>query len=196
MNIARANEALTNIACDLLVLGVPATKDPANDLEQALSGLGTLLAKDIADTLVEDEFKGKAGETHTLPTYGRIPATRVLIVGLGEGGTEDVRIAAGQAAFTARDRGAQDVVLDLGDMDSTAANAAMIGFGIGNYRFDRYKPEDDRKARTESLRFIGDVDLSEIEIARSTAAVALRISAEELAVSAADRILGRELAAR
>ena len=96
---------------DVLVLGRYADPTrPAPEmvaLDKKLDGL-------LSTVLATEKFEGKAGQVAHFYTGGRIPAGRVMVVGLGpkkSGDAESVRRAASTGARRARDLGAQSVAV-------------------------------------------------------------------------------------
>ncbi|MGH2811409.1 MAG: leucyl aminopeptidase, partial [Actinomycetota bacterium] len=106
-------------------------------------------------------FTGAAGMNTTLPTMGRIPASTVMVVGLGKPDEVDhdrVRRAAGVVAR--QSGGYQTVALDLADGVRGGAPATVEGFVLGSNWFSRYrsKAEDSRVDRLIVLgRGDGDI---------------------------------------
>jgi len=114
-----------------------------------------------------ERFEGKPGQELQLATLGRIPAARVLLVGLGprraagealaRDGFEPLRMAAGQAGRAAVKAGARALALALpdglpGDVPA-AARAAAEGALLGGYHFLRYKTETKKAPqRLEKVR--------------------------------------------
>jgi len=153
MNIRCTTESATELNCDLLAIGVPKDSVAAavTSLEDAFGGA-------LATTLEGDEFKGEPGQTASYPTFGNIGAPRLLLVGIGDGDASGIQAAAGQAGSFARKSGAETVGLALGGLDAATTQRAIEAFAVGNYRFDKYKAETDRKARAAELVFVGDAD--------------------------------------
>jgi leucyl aminopeptidase len=147
-------------ACDLLALCVrenPFTGDPrAKAVDKALKGL-------VAKCAMEEEFKGRDGQQLLLHTHGKLPARRLLLLGIGreKGGDQrgdrggdrtgdadlDVlRQAGARAVRAARAAGSRTLGLafpQLGDLAgiSLQARALAEGAHLGAYRFDRYLKE-------------------------------------------------------
>ena len=98
--------------------------------------------------LIEDgQIKGKSGEFTTIHTFGRLPAKRVVVAGLGKQDAfnlDRVRgIAADLARFLQRGNGARaaSVVFGAGagGLDPERAAQAMTeGARLGTYRFNRH----------------------------------------------------------
>ncbi len=141
--------------CDLLILPVfesdlAGGKDVSAALLSADEALGGLLSS----TAAEEDFTGKADQTFTFNTHGKIGARRVVLVGLGnrqKPETELLRLACGLAAKTALKLGAAALALCLPEEGELAGvlQAAAEGLLLGLYRFDRYKTGDKAKARPE-----------------------------------------------
>ncbi len=136
--------APNTIAADTLVLERYAGEDrlgpESRRVDGALRGLLGLALRD-------QRFEGRVAEVADVHTGGRLPAKRVLVVGLGPRGdctAEVLRRAAAAAARRARDLGAASVaiaVLGGGTRGlDLAARAQATGEGalLGLYRFDRY----------------------------------------------------------
>ena len=128
----------------VLILGLTEEeKSPSALLMAADSALGG----EIVRMRKNGEIRGKAGETTLLPTYGRLPARFVLLVGLGkaEGLTsESLRKASGSAASVLRSRNLSEAVttLALGAKDPAADTEAVVeGTLLSLYRFENYKSE-------------------------------------------------------
>ncbi len=109
----------------------------------------------LGHLLEEEEFKGKAGTTVEIPSFNKLGRRWLLIVGLGSGSTEDLRHAAGVAGDFARKKGARALDLSFGASQTEPegwVRSMVEGAIAGNYRFDRYKPETERKPPTKYLR--------------------------------------------
>lgn len=108
----------------------------------------------ISQLIREGELKGKAGEFALIHTFGRMPATRVIVAGLGkreEFALDKVRALAGNVArYLRRLRIDEYVTITHGagvaGLDPEAcAQAIAEGTVLGLYEFTRHKrPEDDR----------------------------------------------------
>jgi leucyl aminopeptidase len=122
----------------------------------ATGAVDKTLGGQIRRLIADGDFKGKAQETALLYTDGKVPAKRVLVVGLGkeeEFGLEAIRVAAATAARRVRDlrlkrfstivHGGGRGGLDLAD----AAQAVVEGTELALYEFKELKtePEDDPK---------------------------------------------------
>ncbi len=130
---------------DLIVVnlfeGVEMPEGATGAVDQAMSGA-------IRELIADGDFQGKRGEIVVLYPRGAIPASRVVVVGLGsqEGFTlESVRHAAAAAARKARDLGVKSfssIVHGAGAGDlalAEAAQAVVEGTILGLYRYQELK---------------------------------------------------------
>jgi len=132
-SIHATSDNLSTLTADALILGV--TEDgaisPHGQLDDdALAALSALAAK--------LEPSGAVGATTVLPGMG-LAAQRVVLVGLGDGSTADLRLAAGSAARECGKDPASVVIAIEADDHGTAALAA--GALMGAYRFTDYKSD-------------------------------------------------------
>ncbi|MCK7521185.1 MAG: hypothetical protein MZV64_27620 [Ignavibacteriales bacterium] len=81
MNIKVKQGNLTECSCDVLVVNLfEGVKEPSG----ATGAVNKALDNIISSYIIEKEgFKGKLNETYVIPTYGKIKADKVLLVGLG-----------------------------------------------------------------------------------------------------------------
>jgi leucyl aminopeptidase len=124
-------------------------------LDHALAGHLSRAAK-------EERFRGKADQSLLLHTMGRLPATRLMLLGLGSragagaiagAGFEPLRMAAGKSARTAVKAGASRLAIALPEelAPAGAARAAVEGALLGAYRFDRYRSEERDEPRLREV---------------------------------------------
>jgi leucyl aminopeptidase len=106
----------------------------------------------IAELLKTEEFKGKSNTTALIHTFGRLPAERLVLVGLGkqkEFSIEKLRQASAVSASFARDKGFKTAVTSLHLHDVPDAGAEQVGQALTEsallalYRFGKYKTEKD-----------------------------------------------------
>jgi leucyl aminopeptidase len=141
------NLSLTNIKCDLLVVNLfEGVKVPGGATGVADKALGGQIQKLIK----LKEIDGKLKSATLIHTFGKIPADRVVVVGLGKKedfGLEKVRTAAARAIRIARDVKAKKVASIVhgagvgGINPRDAAQATVEGAILGAYEFDGHKTE-------------------------------------------------------
>lgn len=168
MKITVRQGDLTKARADLLVVnsfeGVTKHGGATGAVDQALGGLLTELIKD-------EHFEGKEGETLLVHTHKKIPAKRVLVVGLGKQddfSIEGVRRASAHSVKKAKLIGAKTVTsilhgTGIGGLDAERAGQAMAeGVLLADYQFVKYHAERREKAaRSEVKEFtivVADAD--------------------------------------
>jgi leucyl aminopeptidase len=138
------------------LLAVPVfEEDLAPRPSGALAELDARLGGHLARAARQERFQGKPDQELALHTLGRLPAARLLLLGMGPrasaalfgAGLEPLRVAAGKAARAAVKGGAGSLAVALPGAISAAgaARAALEGALLGAYRFGKYKTkkEDD-----------------------------------------------------
>ncbi len=155
ISVEATGAAPLGVVADALVL--PAFSD---DVAGSGAGLVADLDRRLGGALLRaargERFEGKSGQELQLVTLGRIPAARVVLlglgarakaaVGLGAPGFEPLRAAAGKAARAAVKAGARTLAVavpaEASDV-ATAARAAAEGALLGAYAFRHYKSKKD-----------------------------------------------------
>ena len=142
---------------DLLALvsfGDPA-KDPLfRSADQTLGGV-------LGEVSRTESFEGKAGQSITVHTHGRLPAKRIVVVGAGprsELGNPNLRDLAATVAQLANKAGAVTVGFVLpalgGNREAALVQMATEGVHLGTYKFGRYLTGEDQR-RPTSLKTFG-----------------------------------------
>jgi leucyl aminopeptidase len=173
-------------------------------VDAALTGM-------ISELIAAGDIRGKWGELTLIHTFGRIPAARVLVAGLGKSGeftTDRVRdLSANIARFLRGKRISQAATIAHGGgiagLDPVAcAQAIAEGTALGLYRFNAHKKQrgDDDTGEFASLTIV-EHDAKRVA-AMSSAAERGRIVAEaanfarELANEPGNVLTPTEFAAR
>src|SRR5438045_2465392 len=129
----------TEAAADLLILPVFQGRTPGPGVETVRAALGT----DLMAAVRDQGFEGRLGQTVTVPSFGRIRAGTIMLVGLGpeaEAGPGQLRRAAQKAGRHAgRYPRAATTLGQVGPDAEESAHALAEGLLLGSYRFDRYK---------------------------------------------------------
>ena len=155
MNVTVKQGHIEREPAEVLVLthfdGDARLNDQAAAVDRALGGL-------LRGTLASGEFEGKLNQTVLVHTQGKIPATRVLLVGLGkkkDARVDYVRQAMGTAVKRVRQAGAASFVTGLhgGALPRTStielAQALVEGAVLGTYQFTEYL--SDKKAEAKRV---------------------------------------------
>ncbi|MBI3974894.1 MAG: leucyl aminopeptidase [Armatimonadetes bacterium] len=146
---------LTSHACDALAVGL---FEPPGKLEGPLASLDRAIGRRLTQSLLEEGFTGKRGQTAVIHT-GRTAPRRVIAVGLGpekEQNPETIRTAAAAAMHRAADLRLQHVAFaPLRERDARLrfyTQARVEGIILGAYRFEKYRSEQGRPvARVDLL---------------------------------------------
>ncbi|MEC7241523.1 MAG: leucyl aminopeptidase [Myxococcota bacterium] len=155
MQINLSAESNLSAAADAVALFVS-----SNSPSTLPSSVEPALAEAIQNVLAEEKFDGKAGALVSIRPLGALPSKWCLIVGAGSGFPNDLRRAAGECAHFARGQGAETLNIVVGDSLSDGAPSAQTralveGLFEGNYQFDKYKPEDKKKAALREVTVTG-----------------------------------------
>lgn len=148
MKVALEIRSPQGVRADVLVVGrygdgARPTPEVAA-LDRRLGGL-------LSSILKTEKFEGKPGQISYFQTGGRIPAGRVLVVGLGpekDAGAEALRRGTAAALRRARDLGAAGAAVFMppdGVSAQQRAQTVVEGAILGTYRFDKYLKEKDGK---------------------------------------------------
>jgi len=177
MEIIIQHGELAHIPCDVLIVnlfeGVTTPGGATGAVDQALSGWITM-------RIAQAQFKGKARSVLEIPTFGKIPAKIVLVVGLGKAdqfSLEDVRQAAGTAMKHAKSLKAETVATLLhgagiaGLPAEGCTQAVVEGSLLGDYSFGKYlSPPEDGMVSIQRLLIVerNAAKLPEIEEGAAT----------------------------
>ena len=147
MRFSFVPDALSKVESDLLAVAVFEEGLTSNryvtELDRSLDGVLGRIGE-------EEKFEAKEGQTLLVHTLDRIASGRVLLVGLGKREKfhiPDTRRYAAVATGQAHARRCGQLAVTLPPVDSTAHDSAVQflveGVCLGNYRFNRYKSDDD-----------------------------------------------------
>lgn len=148
MHVQFSTDSPAALRCDLLAVAV------GTDVAADLSWLEAHFGTELSTWAQERKFKGKTGTSLAIPTFGKLAAKELLLVGVGDGGFDAIRDAAARAGRAARTSRARHLALALGQTaEHTAAVVEMVP--VGNYNYERYKPETDLTPALEQLTLVG-----------------------------------------
>jgi leucyl aminopeptidase len=154
LNISVRQASALDLAADVVVLGtwtLSSKKGKSNLVDVLDRALGGGLAR----VLTKEEFTGKREQTLVIPTLGRLPAQKVVLIGLGDRDTNDagaIRTFAAKAARIANAERAKSLVVALPEGLETKLRTVGEGLELGAYRFTNYF-SGDRKPK-ESLESV------------------------------------------
>ncbi len=172
MKISVQAVGITDYKGDTIIVnlfeGVTAPGGATGAVDRALGGL-------VSQLIAAGEVKGKLNSISIIHSHGRLPATRVIVVGLGkqsEFGPDKVRQAAGAAIRAARKAGAKRVATivhgaGVGGLEpAVAAQAVVEGTLLGLYRFKKYVTKPPENGDVEELT-IAETDDDKIPVFRT-----------------------------
>jgi leucyl aminopeptidase len=173
IDIQLSSEAPLEIAADLLVIGVLQSTARAGALPPALKALDAALGGALAKLATKEEFSGKRDQAIAIATLGRLPADKVVVLGLGERRSlrpPEVRTFAAKAARAANNEKVETLALALPAGIEGELRFVAEGLELGAYRFVKYltaerRPKVDLKSVVVAVP--GKVD------AKARAAIAL-----------------------
>jgi leucyl aminopeptidase len=140
-----------DLAADVLVVGVLqiAGKSPA--LPLSLKPIDAALGGALSKAFAKEEFTGKRDQALHIGTLGRLPAERIVLLGLGDRrsvASPGVRTFAAKAARAANSEKAKTLALSLPAGLEGELRAVAEGLELGAYRFTRYFT-GERKPKAE-----------------------------------------------
>ena len=162
---ARTTQPL-DLSADVVVMGTfslpsakgdKAGKKKKKDGDVARTGVPFVDALDralgggVSRLLAKEEFTGKKDQTLSVPTLGRLPAAKLVLLGLGDrdkAGPGEVRTFAAKAARIANAEKAKTLVLALPDGLESRLRTIGEGLELGAYRFTKYLTGDRKPKET------------------------------------------------
>lgn len=171
MDIRVAIQDVTEFAGDAVVVNLFEAAAPAagrarqrgRTLGGATAAVDAALDGAVSRLITAEELAGKWGEQTLLHTHGKLPADRVLILGLGkaeEFTLERVRSVSAEAVKRLRKIGARRVGTIVhgagagGLHPAQAAQALAEGAILGGYRFLAYKPNSEERRAIQTLTIL------------------------------------------
>ena len=126
---------------------------------------GEQTSQELANTYAveKDNFEGKLGTTYLLHTYGKIPADKILVVGLGKREELDgnkITEALVKTVKKLKQIKAKRAVVDF-DGAERYGKYAVIGAYIGDYTFDKYKTQKDHHLDEIGFTKFNEADINE-----------------------------------
>lgn len=170
MEITVKQGSLTEVKCDVLIVnlfeGVKVPSGATGAIDKALDGL-------ISDYVIKEQgFEGKFGEAFVIPTYGKLPAKKVLIAGLGK--LENFTLnrlrhlsskLIRRCTSLTKTQSICSVLHGAGTGNIDPYNSARMmaeGSLLGHYSFDKYKSEKGEDKKIKSLEIV-EIEPSIIE---------------------------------
>ncbi len=160
MDVTVKQGSLTQVPCDVLIVnlfeGVTQPGGGTGAVDKALDGA-------ISSLIATEKFEGKLGKTAEITPLGKIPAKKVIIVGLGKSSDftlDRLRIASAAAASRAcalKAKTAATILHGAGiaGLDPKDCSRALVeGAKMGTWEFLRYKSSDSKPCPLETIEII------------------------------------------
>lgn len=162
MNISIERGDVLDKSCDLLVVNLfKDVKDPGGAtgvVDEALEG-------ELSKLIRQDKFEGNLGECLVFPTFGKLNARKVCVLGLGDRKKFDadtVRKVGGYIVKAAKDAKAKNVVTILHGAGVAGLDAQKSGQALGEgLRLGAYEFREHFGTGTKSKKHF---DISEVAI--------------------------------
>ncbi len=155
MEIKVLNAELKEQNCDVLVIGMYEKSKVLTGVSASLDeALGDIITKFVIE---KDKFEAKFASTYLLQTYGKIPANKVLLVGLGEKEKltpNKLRELSAKIIKKVSKIKAKKVCIDLGKLEiehSISGQNVTEGALISEYSFDKYKSNKEKNKIEEFI---------------------------------------------
>jgi len=142
------------LAADVLVIGIPQAGPKSPSIPHSLKPVDHALEGALSKIAAKEEFTGKRDQSLSLATLGRLPADKVVLLGLGERrsiGAPELRAFAAKAARTANSEKGSSLALALPSGPEGDLRAIAEGLELGSYRFTKYLT-GDRRPKAELLK--------------------------------------------
>ncbi|MCX7918183.1 MAG: leucyl aminopeptidase [bacterium] len=151
---------ITSIKTDGIIINLfEGSKKP----DGATAAVDKLLNTVISQMLSAGEFKGKLNEVAVIPTFGKLPAKKVAIVGLGKPeqfALDRIRQATAEAARTLRNSGAKRIASIVhgagagGISPEHAGQMVAEGAILGLYTFAKYQTKSGNSKQVDEFLLI------------------------------------------
>jgi len=147
MKIEVEKNSLLNVDAESLIIGI---YENIEDSKHLIDEIDTKLDGSIKERIELGDFKGTIGQISTIYTHNKIPAKRILLIGLGKKEDldyETIRRVIGIAIKKIRSSGVKNSKIWLMGLEKTdlkveeIAQAIIEGAILGNYKFYRHKTE-------------------------------------------------------
>lgn len=170
MEFKLENKALSSVAADTVVLGVFQDEDWEKQIPKLDKTFPKEFLKHVIQICIDDDFKGKNGQTVQIPAYSKLGCKKLILWGLGKAGEYKAGNTRKFVANVARRMKSNSTRTSLSifvrGKDRKHAQAAVEGWVLGSYAFTKYKSskEDVPKSKLQIVT-IGGIDLPPKEFA-------------------------------
>ncbi|HRH06458.1 MAG TPA: M17 family peptidase N-terminal domain-containing protein, partial [Burkholderiaceae bacterium] len=173
--------------CDALVLLVPETFKPENSKGKASATKTTAphsMQDLIAQAMSDGDFDAKLGKILHIYRHTLTQATRLVLVGAGDGSTKSIKSAVTTAVVGLKSNGSKKLVISLNLVDGTdaaSAQAAFFAAADASYVYTTTKPKADARKFTHITVAVRKDALSAAQLIASQAYITPAIAGIEYA---------------
>ncbi|GCE46937.1 leucyl aminopeptidase [Thermosporothrix hazakensis] len=204
MDIRLTTTSIQEVSCDALVLAATAeSQQKSVTLATVARSIDEQLGGAISESCAAGEFKAGLGELLTFHPLGKLPARRVIVVGLGSDkkvNAQSFRRASATVTRHLQNTGAQNVAFAFdwaaSSVDtSLALQATTEGAVLGAYTFRKYQTQD-KSREVASLTIVSNDPAAQQAIDKGRALAEAANFARDLINEPSCVLTPRELANR
>jgi len=169
MEIKILNQSVLDFDGDLLIVnlfeGIKSPGGATGVIDKALNGA-------ITEIIKNEEITGKLGETIIFPTFGKLKAKKIMVVGLGKSdkfGIDEIRKASGSAAMAAKKAKAKIVGTivhgaGIGGIEPEICTQALAeGTILALYEFNVYKKQENTEIKEFAIVEMDKIKIEKIK---------------------------------
>jgi leucyl aminopeptidase len=142
------------VTADVVVVGVLQIAEKSGALPPALKLLEAALGGALSKLIAKEEFTGKRDQALSIATLGKISASKLVLLGLGERrklGAPEIRAFAARAARAGNGEKATSIAVVIPAGLENELRSVAEGLELGAYRFTKYFT-GERKPKAELVR--------------------------------------------
>ena len=130
-------------------------------------GLENNSSSAIKEIVGNGEFTGSFGSSYLLPTFGKVAAKRIMLIGLGKKEkytNEHARIIAGKISLKVQELGLKEFSLvPFSILDDGLTEAIFEGISLSVYKFNKYKSAPGELRELNEVTILVDSDDSDMQ---------------------------------
>lgn len=165
------SEPLSQLAADAIIVFHGKNRESTEGITREID---EALEYRISNLITEGEIKGSFGEINVIHNWGKLPSTRVIVVGVGEEKEVDLtrlKDAVATAARKAQRMGMKNLGVRCPAFSAQRFNtvdvvqALVEGVELGSYELQQYKSKPSNKSKIETIWLsLDDISLSAAEV--------------------------------
>src|SRR5688572_2036342 len=139
LTVKLSSSSVLDSSAEVIAVGVT---EAALEKQKALVALNAALHEQLFVHIGRAKFTGASGQVLDIPTWGHLPAARLVLIGMGKirGSVDAVALRALAAAASRQALSAASLALALPEkaVGPDQLRAVGEGLGLGAYRFTKY----------------------------------------------------------